>query len=165
MASGNFVNTSMLLDAVTSLIDAFKQACYNSPTRIQVDKLAFDKMLEEASKLYSSINVKDSIANQEFSIAETISIVLEQEKDEGDIEGHYPSQRGNEETEPVKVTREHDELPSLDRNQKQTLPGTTTKYECAECNATFDTPAGHRKHHQAFHGNIEEPKVIEQAEI
>jgi hypothetical protein len=30
---------------------------------------------------------------------------------------------------------------------------------------TFDTPAGHRKHYQAFHDKIEEPNVIEQAEI
>ena len=59
----NFVDTSLLLDAVTSLIDAFNQAGYNSPTSIQVDKKAFDKLLEEASKLYSSINVKDSVAN------------------------------------------------------------------------------------------------------
>jgi ribosomal protein S27E len=41
----------------------------------------------------------------------------------------------------------------------------TTKYECPDCGAIFDTPAGHRKHYQAFHGKIEEPKVIEQAEI
>ncbi len=46
----NFVDTSLLLDAVTSLIDAFNQAGYNSPTSIQVDKKAFDKLLEEASK-------------------------------------------------------------------------------------------------------------------
>ncbi len=56
----------MLLDAVTSLIDAFKQAGYNSPTSIQVDKRAFDKLLEEASKLYSSINVKNSIETMNF---------------------------------------------------------------------------------------------------
>jgi hypothetical protein len=36
-------DTDMLLDTVTSLIDAFKQAGYNSPTSIQVDKKAFDK--------------------------------------------------------------------------------------------------------------------------
>ena len=62
----SFVDTSLLLDAVTSLIDAFNQAGYNSPTSIQVDKKAFDKLLEEASKLYSSINVKDSVANKKF---------------------------------------------------------------------------------------------------
>ena len=50
----NFVDTSLLLDAVTSLIDAFKQAGYNPPVSIRVDKQAFDKLLEEASKLYSS---------------------------------------------------------------------------------------------------------------
>ena len=80
----NFVDTSLLLDAVTSLIDAFKQAGYNSPTSIQVDKKAFDKLLEEASELYISINVKDSIANNEFSLANIVNIALEEEKEEVD---------------------------------------------------------------------------------
>ena len=48
----NFVDTSILLDAVTSLINTFKQAGYNPPINIQVDKLTFDELLEEASKLY-----------------------------------------------------------------------------------------------------------------
>jgi hypothetical protein len=73
----NFVDTSLLLDAITSLIDGFKQAGYNPPISIRVDKWAFDKLLEEASKLYSSINVKDSIENQKFSISKIIDIVLE----------------------------------------------------------------------------------------
>lgn len=78
------LDTGMLLDAVTSWIDAFKQAGYNSPTSIQVDKRAFDKLLEEASKLYSSINVKNSIANNEFSLVNIIKIALEGEKGEVD---------------------------------------------------------------------------------
>lgn len=82
----SFVDTSILLDAVTSLISAFKQAGYTPPTSIQVDKWAFDELLEEASKLYSSINVKDSIANQEFSISGIINIVIAGGKEEGDIE-------------------------------------------------------------------------------
>jgi hypothetical protein len=39
------------------------------------------------------------------------------------------------------------------------------KCECLDCGTTFDTPADHRKHYQAFHGTIEEPKVIERAEF
>jgi hypothetical protein len=78
------LNTGMLLDAMTSLIDAFKQVGYNSPTIIQVDKRAFDKLLEEASTLYSSINVKNSIVNNEFSLANIIKIDLEEEKEEID---------------------------------------------------------------------------------
>ena len=86
----NFVDTSLLLDAVTSLIDAFKQAGYNPPVSIRVDKQAFDKLLEEASKQYSSVNVKDSIANKEFSLVNILNIVLEGEKEEvGDQEEHY----------------------------------------------------------------------------
>ena len=53
----------------------------------------------------------------------------------------------------------------LDQDQKQIVSSIATKYECVECSAKFDTPAGHRKHYQAFHGRIEKPKVIEQAEI
>jgi len=57
----NFVDASLLLDAITSLIDAFKQAGYNPPVSIRVDKQAFDTLLEETSKLYTTDNVKDSI--------------------------------------------------------------------------------------------------------
>lgn len=149
------LDTGMLLDAVTSLIDAFKQTGYNSPISIQVDKRAFDKLLEEASKLYSSINVKNSIANNEFSLANIIKIALEEEKEE--INAHQKQ----------KDTRQAIDLIEGNNQEKHNLrlSNTTTKYECPDCGATFDTPAGHRKHYQAFHGKIEEPKVIEQAEI
>lgn len=60
---------------------------------------------------------------------------------------------------------EHQELLPPNQEQQQKISATATKYECTDCNATFDTPAGHRKHYQAFHGSIEEPKVTEQAEI
>ena len=149
----NFVDTSLLLDAVTSLIDAFNQAGYNSPTSIQVDKKAFDKLLEEASKLYSSINVKDSVANKKFSLVNIINIVLEEEKEE--IDAHQKQ----------KDTRQAIVEGNNQEKQNLRLSTTTTKYECPDCGATFDTPAGHRKHYQAFHGKIEEPKIIEQAEI
>jgi len=161
----NFVDASILLDAVTSLISTFKQAGYTPPTSIQVDMLAFDELLEEASKLYSSINVKDSIANQGFSIAGIINIVLAVDKENGDNKDHYHFQEQKDQHQPVDVTKEYQELLSLNHDQSQTLPTTATKYECVECNAIFDTPAGHRKHHQAFHESIEEPKVLEQAEI
>lgn len=145
------LNTGMLLDAMTSLIDAFKQVGYNSPTIIQVDKRAFDKLLEEASMLYSSINVKNSIVNNEFSLANIIKIDLEEEKEE--IDAHQ---------------KQKDTPQAIgDNREKQNLrtSATTTKYEYPDCGATFDTPAGHRKHYQAFHGKIEQPKIIEQAEI
>ena len=155
------LDTGMLLDAVTSLIDAFKQAGYNSPTSIQVDKRAFDKLLEEASKLYSSINVKNSIANNEFSLANIIKIALEEEIEEV-----------NNQQEQYRFPQEQKDIPEVieakeDNHEKQNqrLSTTTTKYECPDCGAAFDTPAGHRKHYQAFHWKIEEPKIIEQAEI
>ena len=141
----NFVDTSLLLDAVTSLIDAFNQAGYNSPTSIQVDKKAFDKLLEEASKLYSSINVKDSVANKKFSLVNIINIVLEEEKEE--IDAHQKQ----------RATRQAIVEDNNQEKQNLRLSTTTTKYECPDCGATFDTPAGHRKHYQAFHGRIKEP--------
>ena len=156
----NFVDTSLLLDAITSLIDAFKQAGYNPPITIQVDKKAFDKLLEEASNLYSSINVKNSIENQEFSLANIVNIVLEGEKEKAD---NNNNQRG-----PQKQSDTQQELRSTEENrenQQLRLSATTTKYECIDCGSTFDTTAGHRKHYQAFHGRIKEPKVIERAEI
>jgi len=48
-------------------------------------------------------------------------------------------------------------LKSIEVNQeKQHLELSTTimKYECLDCGTTFDTPADHRKHYQAFHGTI-----------
>jgi hypothetical protein len=161
----NFVDTSILLDAVTSLISTFKQAGYTPPINIQVDKLAFDKLLDEASKLYSSINVKDSIVNQELSIAGIINIVIAVGKENGDNKDHYYFQEQKDQHQTVDTTKEYQELPSLNHDQSQSLSATATKYECVECNAIFDTPAGHRKHHQAFHESIEEPKVTEKAEI
>jgi hypothetical protein len=151
----NFVDTSILLDAVTSIISTFKQAGYTPPTSIQVDKLTFDELLEEASKLYSSINVKDSIANQEFSIAGIINIVIAGGKEKDDNRDNYHFQK----------QKDHQQVPSFNPDQKQIISNTATKYECVECSVKFDTPAGHRKHYQAFHERIEEPKVLEQTEI
>jgi hypothetical protein len=156
----NFVDTSLLLDSVTSLIDAFKGAGHNPPTSIRVDKRAFGRLLEEASKLYSSINAKDSIANQEFSIANTIKIILEGESKKADNQNsHHYLQEQNTTATKVKSRGEDEE------RRRQRLSVTTTKYECPDCGAIFDTFAGHRKHFQAFHGRIEEPKVIEREEI
>jgi predicted RNA-binding Zn-ribbon protein involved in translation (DUF1610 family) len=157
----NFVDTSLLLDAITSLIDGFKQAGFNPPISIRVDKWAFDKLLEEASKLYSSINVKDSIENQEFSIANIINIVLESGEEKADNRNkHSCLHKQNDTPQIMKSKREFQR-----KQQSHRLSTTTTKYECPNCGVIFDTPAGHRKHHQAFHGKVEEPKVIERAEI
>ncbi|MGH9979459.1 MAG: hypothetical protein ACRD8Z_27020 [Nitrososphaeraceae archaeon] len=158
----NFVDTSLLLDAITSLIDAFKQAGYNPPISVRVDKRAFDRLLQEASKLYSSINVRDSIANKEFSLAKIINIILEGGEDEvvDNQLGHYYHPREQKDIQQaIKSTGDKQE------KYHPTSSTVVTKYECPDCGATFDTPAGHRKHYQAFHGRIEEPRVIRQAEI
>jgi hypothetical protein len=106
--------------------------------------------------------VKDSIANQEFSIANIINIVLEGGKEEVDNkqQDHYHYLQEQKDTQQtVKSTGETQE------KQQLTLSTTTTKYVCPDCDAIFDTPAGHRKHYQAFHGRVEEPKVIEREEV
>jgi hypothetical protein len=156
----NFVDASLLLDSVTSLIDAFKQAGYSPPISIRVDKRAFDRLLEEASKLYSSINVKDSVMNQEFSISNVINIILERGNEGADTRNNqYGSQEQSGSQQTAKLIGENQE------KQQLSLTAMTTKYECPDCGVIFDTPAGHRKHYQAFHGRVEEPKVIERAEI
>lgn len=69
---------------------------------------------------------------------------------------------------PQKQRYTQQELGSIEENrenQQLRLSATTTKYECTDCSATFDTTASHRKHYQAFHGRIKVPKVIERAEI
>jgi hypothetical protein len=78
----NIADKRILIDAVISLTNAFKEAGYNPPSSIRVDKRAFDKLLEEAAPLYNSINVKDSITNHEISIAGIIKIVLEKNENE-----------------------------------------------------------------------------------
>jgi hypothetical protein len=45
-------------------------------------------LLQEASELYSSINIKDSIENQEFSIANIIKIIFKEGKN--DVENKNP---------------------------------------------------------------------------
>lgn len=157
----NFVDTTILLDTITSLIDAFKQAGYNPPISIRVDKRVFYKLLEEASKLYSSINVKDSIINNEFSLANIMNIACEEKEEEIDnqqVQYRLPQEQ--------KDIPEAIDAKEADQEKQQPISSTiATKYECPDCGATFDTPAGHRKHYQAFHGRIEEPRVIEQTEI
>jgi hypothetical protein len=125
----NLVDASILLDAVISLINTFKHAGHNPPINIRVDKRAFDKLLEEASRLYSSINVKNSITNQGFSIADSINIVLAGEKNKVD----YDFQEQKDQQQPVDATKEYQAFPSLNHDQSQILPATATKYECVEC--------------------------------
>jgi hypothetical protein len=118
-------------------------------------------LLEEASKLYSSINIKDSIINNEFSLANIIKITCEEKEEEVDNQQeqyHLPQEQ--KDIPEVLETKEDNQ-----EKQEPTFSTTSTKYECPDCGATFDTPAGHRKHYQAFHDKIEEPNVIEQAEI
>jgi hypothetical protein len=154
----NIVDTSLLLDAITSLIDAFKQAGYNLPVSVRLDKRAFDRLLQEASKLYSSVNVKDSIENQEFSIAHIMNIILEGKNEKtGTLNNSYYLQEQNDIPQTTKSTGK-----DQGKQGRLSLSATTTKYECPDCKATFDTHAGHRKHHQAFHDKIEDPKIIEQ---
>ncbi len=77
--------------------------------------------------------MKDSVANKKFSLINIINIVPEEEKEE--IDAHQKQ----------KDTRQAIDLVEGNNQEKQNLrlSTTTIKYECPDCGATFDTPAGH----------------------
>jgi hypothetical protein len=65
---------SVLSNAIIKLANAFREAGYNPPSKIEVDSQTFDKLLAEAMELYN-IDSKIAIIERKFSIADTISIV------------------------------------------------------------------------------------------
>jgi hypothetical protein len=64
----------MLSNAIITLANAFREAGYNPPNKIEVDSQTFDKLLAEAMELYN-IDSKIAIIERKFSIADTIAIV------------------------------------------------------------------------------------------
>ena len=65
---------SVLSNAIIKLANAFREAGYNPPSKIEVDSQTFDKLLAEAMELYN-IDSKIAIIERKFSIADTIAIV------------------------------------------------------------------------------------------
>ena len=72
--SESIYSQSILIDAIITLANAFKEAGYDPPSKIEVDSQTFDKLLAEAMELYN-IDSKIAIVERKFSIADTIAIV------------------------------------------------------------------------------------------
>ena len=72
--SESIYSQSVLSNAIIKLANAFKEAGYNPPSKIEVDSQTFDKLLAEAMELYN-IDSKIAIIERKFSIADTIAIV------------------------------------------------------------------------------------------
>ena len=67
------IDRSVLTDGILALANYFKEHGFNPPISIEVDKLAFQKILAESAELYN-IDSKKAITEHEFSISEVISI-------------------------------------------------------------------------------------------
>jgi hypothetical protein len=72
--SESIYSQSVLSNAIIKLANAFREAGYNPPSKIEVDSQTFDKLLAEAMELYN-IDSKIAIIERKFSIADTIAIV------------------------------------------------------------------------------------------
>lgn len=69
----NMIDRSVLTDGILALANYFKEHGFNPPISIEVDKLAFQKILAESAELYN-IDSKKAITEHEFSISEVILI-------------------------------------------------------------------------------------------
>ena len=72
--SESIYNQSVLSNTIIKLANAFREAGYNPPSKIEVDSQTFDKLLAETMELYN-IDSKIAIIERKFSIADTIAIV------------------------------------------------------------------------------------------
>ena len=68
----NMIDRSVLTDGILALANYFKEHGFTPPISIEVDKLAFQKILAESAELYN-IDSKKAITEHEFSISEVIS--------------------------------------------------------------------------------------------
>jgi hypothetical protein len=74
--SENIYRQSILIDAIITLANAFKEAGCNPPRKLEVDSQTFDKLLAEAMELYN-IDSKKAVIERKFSIADIITIIEE----------------------------------------------------------------------------------------
>ncbi|MDW0281782.1 MAG: hypothetical protein QN720_04715, partial [Nitrososphaeraceae archaeon] len=65
----NIIDRSVLTDGILALANYFKEHGFTPPISIEVDKLAFQKILAESAELYN-IDSKKAITEHEFSISE-----------------------------------------------------------------------------------------------
>ena len=71
------IDRSVLTDGILALANYFKEHGFNPPISIEVDKLAFQKILAESAELYN-IDSKKAITEHEFSISDVITIKEQQ---------------------------------------------------------------------------------------
>jgi hypothetical protein len=69
----NIIDRSVLTDGILALANYFKEHGFNPPISIEVEKLAFQKILAESAELYN-IDSKKAITEHKFSISEVILI-------------------------------------------------------------------------------------------
>lgn len=69
----NIIDRSVLTDGILALANYFKEHGFTPPISIEVDKLAFQKILAESAELYN-IDSKKAITEHKFSISEVILI-------------------------------------------------------------------------------------------
>ena len=75
--SENIINKSVLNDGIIALANYFKEHGFNPPISIEVDNIAFEKILAESAELYN-IDSKKAITEHEFSISDVITIKEQQ---------------------------------------------------------------------------------------
>ena len=69
----NIIDRSVLTDGILALANYFKEHGFTPPISIEVEKLAFQKILAESAELYN-IDSKKAITEHKFSISEVILI-------------------------------------------------------------------------------------------
>ena len=69
----NIIDRSVLTDGILALANYFKENGFTPPISIEVDKLAYQKILAESAELYN-IDSKKAITEHKFSISEVILI-------------------------------------------------------------------------------------------
>jgi hypothetical protein len=69
----NIIDSSVLTDGILALANYFKEHGFTPPISIEIDKLAFQKILAESAELYN-IDSKKAITEHKFSISEVILI-------------------------------------------------------------------------------------------
>lgn len=78
LMSENIINKSVLTDGIIAFANYFKEHGFNPPISIEIDKLAFEKILAESAELYN-IDSKKAITEHEFSISQVI--ILREQQD------------------------------------------------------------------------------------
>ena len=80
----NIINKSVLTDGILALSNYFQEHGYNPPVSMEVDKLAFEKILSESGELYN-VDSNRAITEHQFSISGIITIKEAQRMIQDDV--------------------------------------------------------------------------------